>query len=72
MNKFKSTFLAMFLFSSLSIFSQGREVEMADALRENGKIYVVVLVLCILFVGIIAYLIKIDRDLKKLEKEIQK
>ncbi len=48
------------------------EVEMADALRENGKIYVVVIVLCIVFAGIIGYLVIIDRKLSKLEKQRKK
>lgn len=49
-----------------------REVEMADTLRSNGKIYVVVTVLCIIFVGIVAYLIHLDRKIGKLEKERNK
>ncbi len=53
---------------SLQAQSQMPEVEMADALRENGKIYVVVVILSIIFIGIIAYLITIDRKLNKLEK----
>ncbi|MBS1688054.1 MAG: CcmD family protein [Bacteroidetes bacterium] len=44
------------------------EPEMADAMRSNGKIYVVVLVLATIFAGIIAYLIRIDRKISKLEK----
>ncbi len=44
--------------------------EMADILRENGKIYVVVAVLAIIFAGIIVYLIVIDRKAKKLDKEL--
>jgi len=43
---------------------------MADAMRENGKIYVVVAVLTVILLGMIAYLISIDYKLKKLEKEI--
>ncbi len=53
---------------SLQAQSQMPEVEMADALRANGKIYVVVVILSIIFIGIIGYLITIDRKLNKLEK----
>lgn len=42
--------------------------EMADIMRSNGKIYVVVAVLATIFVGIIGYLIYIDKKLSKLEK----
>lgn len=50
--------------------AQQPQVEMADALRENGKIYVVVLIAGIIFLGIVVYLVIIDRKLGKLEKEI--
>jgi len=45
------------------------EVEMADTMRSNGKIYVVVVIVAIIFIGIVAYLIYIDRKLSKLEKK---
>lgn len=41
--------------------------EMADALRESGKIYVVVIVLSLIFTGIIVYLWMIDRKVSRLE-----
>jgi CcmD family protein len=44
---------------------------MADAMRSSGKIYVVVGVIAIIFVGIAIYLFSIDRKLTKLEKEQQ-
>jgi CcmD family protein len=42
---------------------------MADEMRSNGKIYVVVAVLVTIFIGIVLYLIRLDRKLTKLEKE---
>lgn len=42
---------------------------MATGLRSSGKIYVVVLVLAVLFVGLAIYLFSIDRKVSKLEKE---
>lgn len=42
--------------------------QMADALRSNGKIYVVVFVLATIFAGIFAYLVRLDRKISKLEK----
>lgn len=42
--------------------------EMADLFRSEGKIYVVIAVLGIVFFGLAAYLIWMDRRLKKLEE----
>ncbi len=44
-------------------------VEMADTMRQNGKIYVVVAVILTIFAGIIIYLVRLDRKITKLEKE---
>jgi CcmD family protein len=51
------------------IQAQAQEVEMATGLRSSGKIYVVVIVISVIFVGLFFYLFSIDRRLKKLEKE---
>jgi CcmD family protein len=63
------TFLLLLLLSSTAVFAQDASVQMDDALRSNGKIYVVVTVIAIIFVGIAIYLFTIDRRLKKIEKE---
>lgn len=70
----KLSYLITFLMTVIAapLLAQGRNVEMADALRDNGKIYVVVLVVGIIFAGIIVYLIWIDRKLSRLEKEMKK
>ena len=44
------------------------ETEMADIMRSNGKIYVVVAVLATIFAGIFVYLFILDRKITKLEK----
>jgi CcmD family protein len=44
------------------------DVEMADIMRSNGMIYVVIAVLSIIFIGILVFLFLIERRLKKLEK----
>ena len=41
---------------------------MADIMRSNGKIYVVIAVIVAIFAGIIIYLVRLDRKLTKLEK----
>ena len=43
---------------------------MADTMRDNGKIYVVVAVIVAIFIGIILYLIRLDRKMTRLEKDI--
>jgi CcmD family protein len=69
----KITNLLLFLFVSISASSQeSNTVEMANDLYQSGKIYVVVTVLSIIFVGIVIYLISLDRKLSKLEKEVKK
>ena len=41
--------------------------EMADTFRSEGKIYVVITVISIIFICLIGYLIYIDMKLRKLE-----
>jgi CcmD family protein len=41
--------------------------EMADA-QGSGKFYVVVGVIAVIFIGIVAYMVSVDRKIKKLEK----
>ena len=48
--------------------AQNGNVEMADTMRSNGKIYVVVAIIIAIFAGIIIYLVRLDRKLTKLEK----
>lgn len=69
MLKYWLGFCAAIFSLSLQAQSQMPQVEMADTLRANGKIYVVVVILAVIFIGIIGYLIVIDRKLSKLEKE---
>ena len=57
------------LLALLPFLTMAQDVEMADVMRNNGKIYVVVGVISIIFVGIAVYLITIDRRLTKIEKE---
>lgn len=45
-------------------------VEMADVMRSNGKIYVLVGVIGIIFAGLAFYLISTDRKITKLEKNL--
>jgi CcmD family protein len=55
--------------SQFSLFAQ-TEVEMADTMRSDGKIYVVVAIILVIFLGLIGYLILMDRKITRLEKKI--
>jgi nitrate reductase gamma subunit len=60
------------MLSSVSLAAQDQarpEVEMANVLHQNGKIYLVVLVLLTIFAGVLFMLNRIERKLIRLEKE---
>jgi CcmD family protein len=44
---------------------------MAETMRSEGKIYVVILVVVIVFSGLVIFAINSDRKISKLEKEIK-
>ena len=62
------TFIGM-LFSIALIAQDTAEIEMADRMMASGKIYVVVAVLLLIFLGIVLYLILLDRKIGKLERD---
>ena len=64
----KTAILTIFLILITTLVASA-ETEMADTMRSNGKIYVVVAVLATIFAGIFAYLVYLDRKISKLEKE---
>ena len=45
------------------------DIEMADIMRSNGKIYIVVATIIALFSGFTVYLIMIDKKIGKLEEK---
>jgi uncharacterized membrane protein YidH (DUF202 family) len=51
----------------LGFTAQAQQAEMADRLRAEGKIYVIVGIILIVLIGFILYLIFLDRKIKKLE-----
>ena len=60
-----------FLISFGAMAQDSQAVEMADPMFQSGKIYVVITVLSIIFIGILVYLIMLDRKIGKLEKELK-
>ena len=65
----KIAIIIMLLTTTLNLFAQANDVEMADALRSNGKIYIVVICIVIILIGLLSYLFVIDKRLKMLEKK---
>lgn len=59
----------MTLAAVANIYAQS--TESTDFMRSIGKIYVVVAVIVIVFLGIVAFLIRLDRKLTKLETQIK-
>lgn len=47
------------------------KIQMADGFYQSGKIYVVIGVIVIIFIGMLIYLVSIDNKVSKLEKEIK-
>jgi len=66
-----NTFILVFLFTLLAgpIFAQGNEQNLTDSFYTSGKIYVVVTGLAMVLVILIGYLIRLERKIKKFEKE---
>lgn len=66
----RSIYLLFSLLLSLTAAAQDTEKGAVNQFfRSEGKIYVVVGVLVIIFTGIVLYLVRLERRLKKLEKE---
>jgi len=49
-------------------YAQDEKVEMADTMRSNGRIYVVVAVVVLILLGLLLYLVRLDKKITKIEK----
>ncbi|MFT3936694.1 MAG: hypothetical protein QM726_23920 [Chitinophagaceae bacterium] len=70
--KIISLLLCLYMVLPVSLMAQVADAEKqytAFDMRHNGKIYVVVTVMLIIMVGLILYLIRLDRKITRLEKE---
>jgi|688.fasta_scaffold10225_12 protein-S-isoprenylcysteine O-methyltransferase Ste14 len=63
--------LVLLLFT-ISTFGQSQEVPMADGMRAEGKIYVVVAIVLLILSGLIGYLFFLDKKVSKLENRLPK
>ena len=50
------------------VFAQDAKPDMADTMRSNGKIYVVVVVCLTILIGLFIYVFLLDRKIRRLEK----
>lgn len=66
----KLTSSLLFLLAPLLLSAQ--DAEMADTMRSEGKIYVVVAILLIILAGLITYLVLLDRKINQTEKRLSK
>ena len=68
MNKIiRYIFLITGLLLSAASYAQDKP-EMADVMRSNGKIYVVVAVCLIILIGLFLYVWAIDRKVRRMER----
>jgi flagellar biosynthesis/type III secretory pathway M-ring protein FliF/YscJ len=69
MKKISRVFLlAMLSLLTHSAFAQ--DAQMADGMRANGKIYVVVGIILIVLIGLVVYLFMTDKKLTRLEQQL--
>ncbi|MCW3119616.1 MAG: hypothetical protein JWM28_3698 [Chitinophagaceae bacterium] len=64
-------FILSAILLSVTAFTQdptGNSVGMADQMRSNGRIYVVVAVMVTILTGLILYIVRIDRKISQWEK----
>lgn len=61
--------LSLLMFSIITNAQDGKKPEMADLMRSNGRIYVVVAVMLTILIGLVLYVVRLDRKISKIEKE---
>ena len=66
------SFVTLVVSSFIAFAQESVPVDMATDMRASGKIYVVIAVLVLIFAGIVIYLIRLDKKISKLEKELKK
>lgn len=81
MKKIKYILVVTFLMMSLGLSAQKTEIveedysndriEMADSMRSDGKIYVLVAIIVTIFAGFVIYTVMTERKVKKLEKSLK-
>jgi multisubunit Na+/H+ antiporter MnhB subunit len=65
--KYLSTLIISLLLTLIN-HAQTDKAEMADMMRSNGRIYVVVAVVVLILVGLFLYLLRLDKKITRIEK----
>ena len=68
MKMIKALSLTLLILFSQHIYAQPT-TSMADNMRSDGRIYVVIAVLLTILAGIFLYLVRLEKKIKSLEKE---
>ncbi len=63
-------YLCLLVLLMISMGANAQDAEMADVMRSNGKIYVIVGIILIVLIGLIAYLFLLDRKVTRLENKL--
>lgn len=62
--------LLVFILFALPVFSQNNQpAQMAETMRSNGKIYVVIAVILTILGGLITYVVSLDKKIRKMEND---
>ena len=62
-------FVMVLILMAFPLWAQNGKVEMADTMRSEGKIYVVIAVILTILFGLIFYVWKLDRKITKMEND---
>jgi len=67
------TLITFLLMMTGSVIAQAQDATVkttfGETMRSNGRIYVVVAVMLTILIGLILYLVRLDRKISKVEKE---
>ena len=69
MKRFSLVSLASILLFLTGAAQTQEKVAMADVMRSNGKIYIVVAVCLTILIGLFIYVFSLDRKMSRLEKQ---
>lgn len=70
MKNFAKLFFLFLYLSTQTLSAQNQQPEMADVMRSNGKIYVVVAIILIVLLGLFTFLFTLERKIKRLENKL--
>lgn len=66
---YKSLFLFLSFISLLATNALSQDSAIEQTFHESGKINVVIAVVVVIFIGLIFYLVRLERKISKLEKD---